>query len=126
MSASGRSVAAVNTTTQEETTMSTKRQFTAGDWRVEPKRELENYGIVFDDGESMGIGWLADVSINLMDDDADAQVMAASKALYLALAELVALKALKDAEGKTADYEARQPAAWEAARAALALVERRA
>jgi hypothetical protein len=74
--------------------MSAKRQFTAGDWRVEPRRGLENYEIVFE-------------------------------ALYLALVELVALKALKDSEGKTADYEARQPAAWEAARAALALVERR-
>ncbi len=37
-----------------------------------------------------------------------------------ALEELVALKDLKDTEGKTADYERRQPLAWHAAREALA------
>jgi hypothetical protein len=107
--------------------MSAKRQFTAGDWRVEdtPAGSIRGtYEIVVDvDGET---DWLAAVGANPDDADADAQVMAASKALYLALVELVALKALKDGEGKTADYEARQPAAWVAARAALALVERRA
>ncbi|HXI16822.1 MAG TPA: hypothetical protein VNM48_10640 [Chloroflexota bacterium] len=36
-----------------------------------------------------------------------------------ALEELVALKPLKDTEGKTADYEQRQPLAWQAAREAL-------
>jgi hypothetical protein len=108
--------------------MRTKRQFCPGDWRVEAREDAWRtlrpaYEIVVDvDGET---GWLADVGTNPDDADADAQVMAASKALYLALVELVALKALKDGEGKTADYEARQPAAWEAARAALALVERR-
>jgi len=39
--------------------------------------------------------------------------------LRAALAELVALKTLKDTEGRTADYEQRQPAAWQAAREAL-------
>jgi hypothetical protein len=36
-----------------------------------------------------------------------------------ALEELVALKDLKDSEGQTPEYLARQPAAWSAARAAL-------
>lgn len=39
--------------------------------------------------------------------------------LEAALRELVALKALKDDQGKTPDYERRQPLAWDAARAAL-------
>jgi hypothetical protein len=106
--------------------MSEKRRFTTGEWRVEPKRGLENYGIVFDDGESMGIGWLADVGINPDDADADAQVMAASKALYLALAAVLhsidahsRLVMLGEAYGLVNE------AAIEAARAALALVERR-
>jgi hypothetical protein len=41
-----------------------------------------------------------------------------------ALTELVALKTLKDTEGKTAEYQRRQPLAWEAARTALGLPER--
>lgn len=40
-----------------------------------------------------------------------------------ALKELVALKDLKDAQGKTADYEERQPKAWAAARAVLDAAE---
>lgn len=39
--------------------------------------------------------------------------------LEAALRELVALKALKDAQGKTPEYERRQPLAWDAARAVL-------
>lgn len=40
-----------------------------------------------------------------------------------ALAELVALKTLKDTEGKTEEYARRQPLAWAAARTALGMVE---
>ncbi|HXI19133.1 MAG TPA: hypothetical protein VNM48_22435 [Chloroflexota bacterium] len=36
-----------------------------------------------------------------------------------ALEKLVALKTLKDTEGKTADYEQLQPLAWQAARETL-------
>lgn len=39
--------------------------------------------------------------------------------LQAALDELVYLKELKDRAGKTAEYEARQPLAWQAARRAL-------
>ena len=39
--------------------------------------------------------------------------------LQAALDELVYLKDLKDAKGKTPEYEARQPLAWQAARRAL-------
>ena len=41
------------------------------------------------------------------------------KRLRSALVELVALKDLKDTEGRTAAYEQRQPLAWQAAREAL-------
>lgn len=36
-----------------------------------------------------------------------------------ALSELISLKSLKDARGKTEEYERRQPLAWAAARAAM-------
>lgn len=42
--------------------------------------------------------------------------------LQKALKELVALKTLKDTQGKSEDYERRQPLAWEAARAVLTQV----
>lgn len=43
-----------------------------------------------------------------------------SDELRAALIELVTLKDIKDRDGKTEDYERRQPLAWEAARSALA------
>ncbi len=42
-----------------------------------------------------------------------------SERLRCALSELVELKRIKDEEGKTDDYEARQPVAWEVARQVL-------
>ena len=42
-----------------------------------------------------------------------------SSRVAAALQELVNLKALKDEQGKTEDYEERQPKAWAEARAAL-------
>jgi hypothetical protein len=110
--------------------MSTKRRFCPGDWRVEAREDAWRthrpaYEVVVDvDGET---GWLADVGTNPDDADADAQVMAASKALYLALAAVLhsidahsRLVMLGEAYGLVNE------AASEAARAALALVERRA
>lgn len=47
------------------------------------------------------------------------EVKARAGALETAARELLALKNLKDKEGKTPDYEARQPKAWEALRQAL-------
>jgi hypothetical protein len=43
------------------------------------------------------------------------------RVLRQALRELVDLKALKDAQGKTPEYERRQPKAWAAARKVLGL-----
>lgn len=48
-------------------------------------------------------------------------LVARVRALEDALTELVALKRIKDREGKTRDYQWRQPLAWDAARAALGL-----
>ena len=43
--------------------------------------------------------------------------------LYDALKELLELKDLKDKDGKTEEYEARQPKAWDAARAIIKEIE---
>jgi hypothetical protein len=109
--------------------MSEAQRFCPGDWRVE-ERTLEQqaaflpaYQIVAylpDEAEEGGL-WLADVGINPDDDKADAQVMAAIKALYLALAACIpALEQM--AVGWHEEREvAEGPLAQ--ARAALALVE---
>jgi len=43
------------------------------------------------------------------------------EATHAALLELVVLNGIKDRDRQTADYKARQPAAWKAAREALLL-----
>jgi hypothetical protein len=111
--------------------MSEAQRFCPGDWRVEERtREqqgdlLSAYQIVAylpDESEEGGL-WLADVGINPDDDKADAQVMAASKALYLALQDCLPV-----VERVSQGWIARQETAFgplAEARAALALVERR-
>lgn len=63
-------------------------------------------------------GSASETAMDYAEDLIDALVVE-TKSLRAALVELVALKDLKDAFGKTPDYEDRQPKAWEAARAAL-------
>jgi hypothetical protein len=114
--------------------MSEAQRFCPGDWRVEERtREqqaafLPAYQIVAylpDEPEEGGL-WLADVGINPDDDKADAQVMAASKALYLALAAVLhSIDAHSRLVMLGEVYGLVNEAAIEAARAALALVERR-
>jgi len=61
----------------------------------------------------------ADLDISGYGQAAAAVLIDENKRLRAALAELVALKTLRDTEGKTAAYEQRQPLAWQAAREAL-------
>jgi hypothetical protein len=110
--------------------MSTQRRFSPGDWRVDAESEhfRTAYEIVSEsDGETF---WIADVGVNPGDADADAQVMAASKALYLALLALVAAcwpceRHLNGTQVYRVE-DVRDNGAVQQARAALALVERHA
>ncbi|HXI16214.1 MAG TPA: hypothetical protein VNM48_07570 [Chloroflexota bacterium] len=55
--------------------------------------------------------------------EANARLIAAAPDLLAALKALIALKDLKDAEGKTPAYESHQPQAWVASRAAIRQAE---
>ena len=92
-----------------------KEQFTPGPWKMERNKIWK-----YNDGSTAFI--LAEcgngyTKYNTV--EANANLIAAAPDMYEALKELVTLKALKDNFGKDAEYEARQPKAWEAAKNAL-------